>query len=114
MKSSQSIPTWGRWLICIILGLILGFLIVASGIIPSLAMSGLELLTWLLGVVIKPILLILAVALYLIPTIIASRSPRLTAILVANIVFGWTIVGWFIILIWALAESGSLNKKPTT
>ena len=114
MRNSPPIPAWGRWIICIFLGVILGLAIVSSGVIPGILHLAGQAIGGLFTILLTPILLVLSVALYLLPSIIATRSPRLTAIAVANLVFGWTIVGWFIVLIWALAESGSLNKKPTT
>lgn len=41
---------------------------------------------------------------YLAPTIVAQRyrHPKQPAILMLNIVLGWTIVGWVVALIWAL------------
>ena len=41
---------------------------------------------------------------YLVPTIVAQRyqHPKQPAILMLNVAFGWTIVGWVIALFWAL------------
>jgi hypothetical protein len=54
------------------------------------------------------IFLILA-AIYFLPSLIALSKGRFLATFVANLVFGWTLVGWFIILIWSLTPS----SKPT-
>lgn len=48
--------------------------------------------------------LILSVLLYFLPAIIARDKPDATAIFLVNLLFGWTIIGWFIALIWACAE----------
>ena len=48
--------------------------------------------------------LIFSVLLYVLPAIIARDKPDATAIFVVNLVFGWTIIGWFIALIWACAD----------
>lgn len=44
--------------------------------------------------------------LYFLPSIIAiARSKRdTTAILVLNLLLGWTAIGWVIALVWALKE----------
>ena len=42
--------------------------------------------------------------LYFIPSIIAYRRKNRTAIFVTNLLFGWTLIGWGIALIWAVKE----------
>lgn len=44
------------------------------------------------------------VMVYLVPSMIAQRyqHPKQPAILMLNVVLGWTIVGWVIALLWAL------------
>jgi len=46
-------------------------------------------------------------ALYFLPTIIARTRKRrnVTAIAALNFFLGWTVLGWVIALVWALAES---------
>lgn len=50
---------------------------------------------------------VLAVILYVhfLPTIIAyrRRHPSRTAILLLDLIFGWTLIGWVVALLWALA-----------
>jgi Superinfection immunity protein len=48
--------------------------------------------------------LIFSVLLYFLPTIIARDKPDATALFLVNLLFGWTIIGWFVALIWACAE----------
>jgi len=48
--------------------------------------------------------LVVSVLLYFLPAIIARGKADATAILLVNLLFGWTIIGWFIALIWASAE----------
>jgi hypothetical protein len=44
--------------------------------------------------------------LYFLPTIVAShRGHRVGGILLLNFFFGWTILGWWAILIWALLST---------
>lgn len=49
--------------------------------------------------------LVCSVLLYFLPAIIARDKPDATAIFLVNLLFGWTIIGWFIALIWASAEA---------
>jgi hypothetical protein len=43
--------------------------------------------------------------LYFLPTIVAaSRGHGIALVLVLNLFFGWTIVVWFVLLIWALVS----------
>lgn len=107
--SSEAIPTWGWWVIGGFIGSILLVIAVISGVIPHLAEAAMPFLRMALMLLILAALAVL----YFIPTFIAKDSPRMLAIFVANFVFGWTLVGWVIVIIWALAEAGSLNKKPT-
>lgn len=50
-------------------------------------------------------LLVVGFAIYFLPIIIASNrnSPAGCSIAVINIFFGWTLLGWVIALVWALA-----------
>jgi hypothetical protein len=42
-------------------------------------------------------------ALYFLPTIIAShRGHEVTGVLLLNLFFGWTGIGWIALLLWAL------------
>ncbi|WP_229514925.1 superinfection immunity protein [Paraburkholderia terrae] len=53
------------------------------------------------------ILLIILIVLYIVPSIIAYHRQHASrmAILLINIAFGWTAVGWLLSLIWSLANS---------
>jgi len=56
------------------------------------------------------LLLIIAI-MYFIPTIIAVVRRRTNTVSIAalNIFLGWSVVGWVVALVWALA-----TDKPTT
>ena len=44
-------------------------------------------------------------AIYFLPTIIASqRGHSVGGVLVLNLLFGWTGIGWFALLLWALVS----------
>ena len=45
-----------------------------------------------------------SVLLYFLPAIIARNKPDAGAIFLVNLFFGWTIIGWFIALLWACAR----------
>ena len=51
--------------------------------------------------------LIFALALYFVPAIIAAlrHTHNATAILLVNIFFGWTGIGWFVALIMAICSA---------
>jgi hypothetical protein len=41
--------------------------------------------------------------LYFLPTIVAAnRGHEITLVLLLNLFFGWTVIGWFALLLWAL------------
>jgi len=50
------------------------------------------------------VLMILIVAIYMLPTLLAygRDHPRRSTITLVNILFGWTLVGWLVVFIWAL------------
>jgi hypothetical protein len=51
--------------------------------------------------------------LYFLPTIVAShRGHNVTGILLLNLLFGWTIIGWWAILIWALISAPPYSYHP--
>ena len=45
--------------------------------------------------------LILSVLLYFLPTLIARDKPQVLAVFLVNLLLGWTVIGWFVALIWA-------------
>ena len=46
----------------------------------------------------------LALALYFVPWFIARKGKKPITFFVANLAFGWTVIGWLAILVWAVAE----------
>ena len=47
--------------------------------------------------------LILSMLLYFLPTIIGRDKADVMGIFLVNLLFGWTVIGWFVALIWACA-----------
>jgi hypothetical protein len=45
--------------------------------------------------------LILSALLYFLPTIIGRHHADSVGIFIVNLLFGWTVIGWFVALIWA-------------
>jgi len=45
--------------------------------------------------------LVLSALLYFLPTIIGRHNSDSVGIFIVNLLFGWTVIGWFIALIWA-------------
>lgn len=56
------------------------------------------------------------VYLYLLPGQVSwwRKHPSKWAIIVTNIVFGWTMIGWVVALIWALGKKESVVMVPAT
>jgi CHASE2 domain-containing sensor protein len=54
----------------------------------------------------------LLAVLHFAPTFIAvnRRHPRRIAIFVINLLFGWTIIGWIVALVWSLSPP----REPAT
>ncbi len=51
--------------------------------------------------------------LYFLPTIIAhNRGHEITGILLFNLLFGWTGIGWIVMLLWALLSTPPWYRHP--
>lgn len=51
--------------------------------------------------------------LYFLPTVIASnRGHHVAGILLLNFFLGWTVIGWFILLLWALLSTPPWCRHP--
>jgi len=51
-----------------------------------------------------PIFLLISLFLYFLPAYLARNHPNFTAILLLNLLAGWTFIGWIIALVWALSS----------
>jgi T4 superinfection immunity protein/zinc ribbon protein len=51
-----------------------------------------------------PIFLVVSLFLYFLPTYLARNKSNFTAILVLNLLAGWTFIGWIVALVWALSS----------
>lgn len=60
------------------------------------------------------ILFVFVAVIYFIPYVVArERNHENTfGILIFNLFFGWTVVGWFVALVWALSKSKSGAAAP--
>ena len=52
---------------------------------------------------------VLVIATYFLPTIVATirNHPNALSICLLNFFLGWTVIGWFLALFWALAATNS-------
>lgn len=67
-----------------------------------------------LGVV---LIFAISIALYFLPVIVAQsrRHKNLDAIVVLDVLLGWTLVGWVITLVWAFtSNTKTAAAKPST
>lgn len=59
------------------------------------------------------IFLSLLALLYFLPTILAAhRGHEVVGILLLNLFFGWTVLGWFAMLLWALLSPPGYRVIP--
>ncbi|HYM73897.1 MAG TPA: superinfection immunity protein [Stellaceae bacterium] len=58
------------------------------------------------------ILIMLVLLLYLLPTLIAYGREHLHRqdVAIVNIVFGWTLIGWILVFLWAAL--GRVEQEP--
>ena len=66
-----------------------------------------------LGTPFAIIVFLCAAVLYFAPSVVAYRKHATAApgILITNVVFGWTILGWFIALIWAASVAAQPHPQ---
>jgi len=62
------------------------------------------------------VLLTVLLVVYFLPTMVAyeRQNPAREAILIANLVFGWTVLGWLIVLILAAASRPKSDLDAST
>ncbi|MBV6635499.1 MAG: superinfection immunity protein [Mameliella sp.] len=58
--------------------------------------------------------LTILIAVYMLPTFVgAARGARnMGAIVVINLLLGWTLLGWVVALAMAVADTGSKSNEP--
>jgi hypothetical protein len=66
-----------------------------------------------MGAILGLVIIVACAAIYFLPTIIAVRKKKAntSAITLVNLFLGWTLVGWFIALLWAV--SNQIVDDPT-
>lgn len=47
---------------------------------------------------------LIAFVIYFLPTIIGRKKKNVMAILVLNLLLGWTLIGWVVALIWGTTK----------
>jgi hypothetical protein len=90
---SPAIPKWGWYVIGSTIFIISIIFLSLSGAFAAAA----EFTIHILAAVLPYLLFVLLALLYFIPFFIAASTPRSVAIFVANLVFGWTIIGWILV-----------------
>ena len=62
--------------------------------------------------------LTLLLAMYLAPTLVAvgRRAGHSPAIVILNILLGWSVIGWVVALVWSLlaAPESETDRRPST
>lgn len=53
--------------------------------------------------------LFVAVVLYFLPTIVGHGKRDAAGIFMVNLVFGWTVIGWCVALLWACASEPRIS-----
>jgi hypothetical protein len=63
-----------------------------------------------------PAVLIAGFLVYFAPTIAAGQRGHLSAnaIFLVNLAFGWTLLGWFVALVWAMTGDTKANRVAIT
>src|SRR5271163_4379903 len=56
--------------------------------------------------------LVVSIFLYFLPAFLARDKHNFTAILVLNLLAGWTVIGWIIALVWALSSASQPQAPP--
>ena len=87
-KKTKSIPTWGSFLIATF------FVVIVAAVIilfrgPDFALALIKLFPLIIG----------GTLFYFLPSFIGNRCTRRNAIFFANLLLGWTGIGWIIVLI---------------
>lgn len=96
-----------------VLALLVILLFVAAGLVDEVE----GIVGGVLGLGVGIALLLGAAALYFIPAYLARKKRNASTVLVINIFFGWTFVGWVIALAMAVSDSGPRETpaaRPTS
>lgn len=60
-----------------------------------------------------PIVLVLfGSVLYVLPSLLAKHKRNAVAIVILNLLLGWTVIGWIGALLWALVEKPKVVVSP--
>ena len=69
---------------------------------------------WEIGLVF--VVLFIGLPIYVLPTIIAAvrKTKNLVAIILLNLLAGWTFIGWVASLVWAIVDTKRPEPPATT
>ena len=64
--------------------------------------------------IVERLLLVVGAVVYFVPSVVAWRLgvKSSKSIFYVNLVFGWTIIGWIVAMMWAMAERNELPTNP--
>jgi hypothetical protein len=55
--------------------------------------------------------IIVGAIIYFLPSVIGWKKKKSDAILLLNILLGWTLIGWVVALVWALAADPEQQQQ---
>ncbi|MBD0257063.1 MAG: superinfection immunity protein [Cytophagales bacterium] len=61
----------------------------------------------IMGAVAVILIFVLGAMLYFLPTILGWNKRNVVAIFLLNLLLGWSLIGWIVALIWALAKDAT-------
>jgi len=64
--------------------------------------------------IVERLLLVVGAVVYFVPSVVAWHLgvKSIKSIFYVNLVFGWTIIGWIVAMMWAMAERNELPTNP--
>ena len=73
----------------------------------SLTAGGDDTAAGIVGIILLLVLIVIGFVFYFLPSVIATfrAHHQLAAIIVINLFFGWTFIGWVICLAWAVSAT---------
>jgi hypothetical protein len=114
-KKRTSIPSWAKWFIFWVVALIIFlsipfFLFFSSAVVEFAAKNLPNELSGFLFFCLFCICLIVGILIYFVPYFVGCSGKHPQAIYYANLLLGWTGIGWIGVLIWAIAERETKNR----
>jgi len=61
---------------------------------------------------VRALILLLVLLVYFLPSMVAIRRERSGGVIILNVFWGWTLVGWFVALTWAMSLKMPRKTEP--